>query len=457
MLQFIVLIISFSVVYSSYWTVSSNGFFPEQEVDTRNVLPKLKNILLTDHSTKSITETLDNESGDYSNEPESSIENAYDILTVAMCRIGYNQNPTGGKSDPIIIPSGLTSKLITFASILNREPSTSYSTLVLNNCIYVGNNTIPSKSDWIIKHTVTQPSEEAHEVEKGFYASHCAVEREFSNSVININQLKNMFLNNDKIDPSVLTNLAYNVRKATSVLKHMRHFFEPDLFFTKLRPYLKCGNIGDNGVIFEMYQRDNICTKQNATIILPSKRIRFIEFNKPIYGFRGPTVAMTSSLSAIDSVLQITTSISADKDLESTMNDFKEYQPIAHVQYINEISNMKLRDFVELSGNKNLIDAYNDAVTSVAEFRFGHIDHVMTYILKSIPQVPPKYVTGTGNTPIVSYLCKSAMGTLKSRIINGITSNNLPSVSIPVICQKECHADKLEIFDSDYCSNIGKY
>lgn len=104
------------------------------------------------------------------------------------------------------------------------------------------------------------------------------------------------------------------------------------------------------------------------------------------------------------------------------------------------------------------MDAYNDAVTSVAEFRFGHIDHVSTYIFKSLPHVPPKVITGTGNTPIVSYLCKSAMGTLESRILNDLSSQNMALVSIPTICQRECHTGALDIFDGEYCTKFaGQY
>jgi hypothetical protein len=90
---------------------------------------------------------------------------------------------------------------------------------------------------------------------------------------------------------------------------------------------------------------------------------------------------------------------------------------------------LHLRDLVKKSQDVEVIDAYNDAIVSVAQFRNVHMEHIGTYILKSVKLVPPQYITGTGNTPIVTYLCESFLGTLRSLILDG-ASPNLPVISV---------------------------
>ena len=186
---------------------------------------------------------------------------------------------------------------------------------------------------------------------------------------------------------------------------------------------------------------------------MPNNTIKRVRYGEVIHGFRGPTGAQTSSLPFIDAGLQISTSINSNENLKITMDEFKQYLPLHHYEFTKQMINMTLRDFIvflskdyvfsnnhvisdEKSNVLELIDAYNDAVVSVAEFRYAHMEHVATYIFKSRPKAPKEAITGTGNTPIALYLCKSAQGTLKS-IIKGGMSNNLATTSIPSLCLED--------------------
>lgn len=435
-----------------YWSVTDVGFMPKHKGDScvSSELKHLCGVMRSDPTTPNIIEAVSHiEFNQLISEKESEIEDTFHWLSIATCRVGYNQNPTGGNTGiPITIPSALSSRLLVLANYLQREPTTGYASLVLDNCVKRENEDIDSYENYNIQRTVTSFTEDiAHRAEKGFYASHCAVEYAFGKAIEKILKLESSVL-----DPNTLTNtlreLAYNVRKAIPVLKQMRHFFNSEHFFKYLRPYIKCGNIGDNGIIFE---GDDTC----SSVLLPNGTTRNIPFGVPIYGFRGPTGAQTSSLSAIDSALQITTSISTDPNLELTMKEFRQYHPTEHYVLNDMLGKIKLRDRVTEFDNHMLTDAYNDAVTAVAEFRFAHVDHVMTYIFKSIPHVPAKYVTGTGNTPIATYLCKSAVGTLMSRIVEN-ASSNLPTISIPSICFHECASRSLDTHDENYCELFNK-
>lgn len=210
----------------------------------------------------------------------------------------------------------------------------------------------------MIKKTVANAHEAAYEVEKGFYASHCEVEKQFAHAINSIHTIQHALSTDpttgSTLSPQMLSELAYHIRSAINSLRHMRHFFPPDLFFPVLRPYLKCGDIGTNGVIFACNDTDPTSSRcqESFSIVLPSGKRRDVKFNELIYGFRGPTGAMTFSLSAIDAALQIKTSIAADSNLLQTMNEFREYQPVEHVQFIDGLVAMKLRDQVKLETRK---------------------------------------------------------------------------------------------------------
>ena len=456
---------------TSYWDVSTTGFLPvtKERSCIFNNLHYLCKTMRTNPTTENIVEAVKKISitdiiiaTEFNEVTEGEIEDMFHWFSVAACRVGYNQNPSGSKTGvPIVIPFDLNIRLLLLANHLKREPTTGYASLVLDNCVRFGavENRPDSYDNYDIQRTVTSatdPAEEfAHRAEKGFYASHCAVEHAFGPAVENLHELRSVTNANDadtQMLTRVLRNLAYNTRQTIPVLKHMRHFFNSEHFFRYLRPFIKCGNIGDNGVIFEGISG---VSGISFDLTLPNGTIRNIPFDETIYGFRGPTGAQTSSLSAIDAGLQIMTSISADPNLEITMKEFRQYHPTAHCEFNDEITKLNLRDHIVVMHNNELTDAYNDAVTAVAEFRFAHVDHVMTYIFKSIPHVPKKEVGGTGNTPIASYLCKSAVGTLLSRIKQG-ASANLPTVSVPSICSQECFVDHTDVHDQEYCTKFNE-
>lgn len=498
MLKVILFLSIFPTIFASYWKVGRRGFLPvlKQRHCTNEKLQDFCKILKTNSTTEDIERAaskidINDIFAKYGEETidiydESVIEDTFHMFSVATCRIGYNQNPTGGKIDtPITIPPYVSKILLTLAEVLNREPTTGYASLVLDNCVqtFEDGKFKDSYEDWLIQRTVTTTDDDlAHRAEKGFYAAHCSVEYMLGNSITNLMAIA-FIINFDEIIKNItednshtygflfngdaysnhiimdkLREFSSNTRKAIGSLKQMRHYFNPEHFFGNLRPYLKCGNIGENDIIFE--GNEDSFDEYNPLkfqINLPNRTIREIELNKVINGFRGPTGAQTSSLLAIDAALQITTSINSDENLKTTMQEFSQYQPVEHYELIEKFSTVNLRDYVKKTSNNELIDAYNDAVTAVAEFRFAHMDHVQTYIFKSVPQAPKHKITGTGNTPLAAYLCKSALGTLNSIIKEG-SSNNLPQISIPLICIQECiKNNEYLVHTKEYCAEINDY
>jgi len=172
---------------------------------------------------------------------------------------------------------------------------------------------------------------------------------------------------------------------------------------------------------------------------------------------------MTTTLSAIDAGLQIATSIGSNIELNNTMNDFKKFHPKEHQIYIQNLRNGSLiRNIIEKCNIEQhqsycdqIRDAYNDAVTAVAEFRFAHVEHIKTFILESVSKdVDPREITGTGGTPIIEYLCSSGIGTLDARIKP--LSKNIASVSVPDLCLAFCYYKKEKKWPDNYCEEFPK-
>jgi hypothetical protein len=457
---------------TKFWAVSKKGFLsarksPESMCSNPLISPLCKT-LAENPTTENIALSLQGlfdmvrrEKPDlqsrYQSDPED-VEDIFSWLGMATCRVAYNHNPVGDYiGAPAIIPKQLAVPLLEYAKAARREPFVAYAAMVLDNCMEnsTEESQAPSYADWNIIRTITSKSANeaaAHRAEKGFYATHCAVERNFGETVRNLQRLKDHgpCQNLDtcgELYIDLLRKMAFNIRNGASYLRHMRHFYNPSHFYSELRPFIKCGNVAENGMIFEMDEE----TKSEYDIILNNNTVRKVIAREPVFGIRGPSGAGTTSLPSIDAGLQITTSIQSNHALETAMREFRQFHPHDHYKLNDELREIRLRDTVIYLNNSDLIDAYNDAIVAVAQFRDAHVEHIGTYIIKSVKHIPPQEIKGTGNTPMVKYLCESFFGTLRSLIPIG-ASPNLPVISVDSICFAECLTGHYSIHTEEYCA-----
>jgi len=424
-------------------------------------------------------------------DPDISVaEDAHHTLSIAACRIGVNQNPKANerKEEPITIPYAIGAPLLQLSAALHREPAVGYAAIVLDNCVRrdTAQAAPPKFTDWDVQRTVStakddQTSPGVHRAEQGFYAAHCAVEEEFAPVKVVLGSVirEAAKVEHDLDEASagairhlqeLLEEASFAVRRVLPVLKKMRTFINPSLYLI-LRPMLKCGLGYENGLQFEGPPGGSV------NINFPSGQ-RVVPYNVVLNGtdgLRGPTGAMTSTMSFVDAALGIRSSIDVDASLQATVRDFVRFQPQAHVSGISAMHSeaavvrvMRLcNDIVE--GEKkdsqlqlacaSAVDAYDDVVTATGEFRLAHVDHVATYILQNVPSfVPVRKISGTGGTPISQYLCRSAIGTLAARLRP--QASQVASVSLPILCFSQCLLDVAgghqSSSESTYCHYILK-
>jgi hypothetical protein len=456
---------------TAFWAVSQSGFLSARnDLNTYCSSPLIASLcsaMLGDNpTTENIALSLEglysvmknvptNYFDNYATEAED-IENIYHWLGMAACRVGYNQNHAGDKTGtPIVIPKQLAVPLLEYSRFLRREPFVSYSAMVLDNCV---ENTaevdpaVPAYTDWTITRTVTSGAAKeaaANRAEKGFYATHCAVEKHFGATLLTLQALKNhgpceSMEQCGEMLIKMLRKMAFNIRNAASYLRHMRHFYNPSHFYSELRPFIKCGNVAENGMIFELDGHSDY------DILLNNGTVRRIVDGQVEYEIRGPSGAGTTSLPSIDAGLQIIAGIKGNPPLERAMSEFRQFHPHDHFVFNDELRTIHFRDNVIRLNDSVLTDAYNDAVVGLAQFRDAHVEHIETYIVKAIKHVPPQHIMGTGNTPVVKYLCEAFFGTLRSLIREG-ASPNLPAVSIDSICFAECITGQYQIHNKEYC------
>jgi hypothetical protein len=393
---------------------------------------------------------------------EATIEDAHHVLAIAQCRMGVNQNPNADAGKPPIrIPQELGQALLEISAELGREPSIGYAGLVLDNCVEQQVANEPRVEHWRVQRTVTSESDGiAHKAEKGFYAAHCAVEKAFAPVKTALESaLENARLNRPKEIKASLESAAFFLRSMIPILKAMRTFIDPGHFLPEVRRFLKCGLAYENGIVFEGHG--------SFKVPLP-RGTRLIDFGtvyKQESGLRGPTGAMTTTLAFVDAALGIKSSLAADASLNQTMEDFRQFRPRSHdnlialVQQWDQIRQRVLQynrtssSHDSYESHVDALHAYDDAVTAAAEFRLAHVDHISIYILNKIPSsVAITAITGTGGTPISSYLCRSAVGTLDARV----RPLEAVSVALPTLCDIQCRLDMKRnlLAESSYCKHI---
>jgi indoleamine 2,3-dioxygenase len=123
--------------------------------------------------------------------------------------------------------------------------------------------------------------------------------------------------------------------------------------------------------------------------------------------FRGETGAQSSIIPALDALLGIE---HEDDPLKEYLLEMRSYMPQEHRAFLNQLSEgPALRDFVirERKNSSNLVEAYNNCVTLMENFRTLHLQYAASYIHQQSQTAGANPTDiGTGGTPFMRYLDK---------------------------------------------------
>jgi len=176
-----------------------------------------------------------------------------------------------------------------------------------------------------------------------------------------------------KDNATIVESLTYFKQSMTDIgklLERMDDRCHPQVFYHHIRPFL-AGSMNmetaglPNGVFYDEGEGKGSWRK-----------------------YRGGSNGQSSLLQFFDAVLQI------NHDRCNGFHDeMRQYMPGPHARFLDDIESIaNIRDYVngldESRGNSDLIRAYNEAVSSLSEFRNTHIALVTRYII--IPSRQPK-------------------------------------------------------------------
>lgn len=174
--------------------------------------------------------------------------------------------------------------------------------------------------------------------------------------------------------------------KINPVFDRMPERCDPYIYYHRVRPYIhgwKGNPAMPEGLIYEGVEK---------------------YAGKP-QAFRGQTGSQSSIVPVMDALFGIA---HENDPLREYLDELHAYRPPRHRKFIEEVqARSKLRAFVRESGNKTLIQLYNDCVDHVQKFRTRHLEYAASYINKQAldSQGNPTDI-GTGGTPFMKYLKK---------------------------------------------------
>ena len=227
--------------------------------------------------------------------------------------------------------------------------------------------------------------------EQWFQMVHIAIEMVAARAVSVLKPMQAAAASED--GPTVLahlTTLADTVGEMQRTLERMPEGCDPHIYYHRVRTYMfgwKDNPAFPNGLIYEGV----------------SQTPRFL---------RGETGAQTATIYAFDGALGIEHGYDA---FRAYLIEMRDYMPPAHRTFIVQLeSGPDVRGFVGRSGNIQLRDAYNAAVTALQDFRIKHMEYAAMYIAQfAQSDIKNSTAVGTGGTPFMRYLAQHRDATRK--------------------------------------------
>lgn len=277
------------------------------------------------------------------------------------------------------IPMGLAVPLFELSRRLDMPPVLSYDVYALSN--WRKKNTsdpIALENLDVLQAFVDIPDE------PWFILVHIEVEAEAAPAIRVIGHVQKAVLEDDPVFiENSLDVMAERLLAMKETLSRMYEGNDPNLYFKSFRPYL----MGFEGVVYDGVEA----------------------FGQKPQSFAGETAAQSSVIPFFDAALGV-------KHRPTQLTDYiaimRRYMPRPHREFIRAIENgPSIRDYVESSGNKSLVESYNLCLEALAAFRTEHLGLAETYIHTKVtnPQ-------GTGGTPFMMWLTQLRDETLEHKM-----------------------------------------
>lgn len=294
-----------------------------------------------------------------------------------------------GENDPVeCIPKYLAYPLCKIASRLGRPPLLSYHSYGPNNWDLINKYEPPKLGNILVKQNFLGGKDE-----DWFIMIHIEIEATAGPILDHVVSAHNAVIEfkDDKIDERLNLALVHHLKEAGLQIKQindtlcrMTEHCDPYIYYNRVRPFIhgwKNNPMYPDGMVYEGV------TKYEG---------------KGQY-FRGETGSQSGIIPALDAALSIG---HTNDELRTYLIEMRDYMPPKHKQFIEELEdNSLIRDAVLRSNNKEVVDAYNECVKWVYEFRSQHLKFAASFINKQAESGLMNPISvGTGGTEFMTYL-----------------------------------------------------
>lgn len=264
------------------------------------------------------------------------------------------------------LPASIAVPLHQLAEIVQRPPILSYASLVLNNWRRIDPDGPVERENLAVLQDFTGLPDE-----HGFVLTHVHIEAAAAPALIS---LRHAITAAERGDPGDLMRSLGRIRDSLAAITRIFHRItdvcDPDVYHRTVRLYM----YGFQGIVFEGVAARN---------------------NQP-QTFAGGSGAQSSVIPAVIAALGVRHERS---DLTRHLDRMQGHMPVAHRDFIAQMTTSAVRDAVQCSVDANLHDAYNQVLRQLITFRRAHYHYARVYIFDKIGQA-----TGTGGTDFMTWL-----------------------------------------------------
>jgi indoleamine 2,3-dioxygenase len=263
------------------------------------------------------------------------------------------------------IPAGVAVPLYEASTRLDRKPMLAYDTQGLHNW-----RLRDPDDGFTVENLDALVSFTDLDDERWFYAVHVAIEAAAGRGLVAAADAHRGVHDDDRaLVEAACREIAESLGECTRVMQRMTEGNDPAVFATEYRPYFD----GFDDVVYDGV--DALDGPQS---------------------YRGGSGAQSSVLPALDGALAID---HAATNLIEHLRDMRTYMPPEHRALVAAFEAADgLREYVADSDSA-LVDAYNDAIDALHDFRKIHLSQVVQYIVAATGDA-----TGTGGTDFMQFL-----------------------------------------------------
>ncbi|TFY56953.1 hypothetical protein EVJ58_g7329 [Rhodofomes roseus] len=233
-----------------------------------------------------------------------------------------------------------------------------------------------------------------------------------------------------------LHTLAGVIRELTSILADVRKGCDPDVFYNEIRPWFRGADSSDGKRkwVFQGIELDPTLrepTELSGPSAGQSSLIHALDVflgvdqyshsnfmsNKPVPMARAQTAPAVLPAPGTSGPATATFSSAPGSSSVPFLTRMQSYMPRHHRAFLRHLSSnpRPIRTLVETSGEKNLLEAYNVAVSALKVFRDEHVKIVALYIL-----VPSKKAREAAGKSKEDSAAKGTGGTDAFQFVKGV-------------------------------------